>query len=150
MLPASWKPFELTAKADRLDLLKDGTLALIDYKTGAPPREKEVNAGFSPQLPLEAAIARSGGFFEGQKKDVAELLYWRLSTDGVPRPASKSKTPGELAAEAEAGLLALIERFDDEQTPYVARPHPDYAPRYSDYLHLARVREWASLGEDEG
>ncbi len=149
-LASAWKPFTLTAKADRLDILQDGGLVLIDYKTGSPPTSKEVNAGFSPQLPLEAAIARHGGFPQTEgKTTVTELLYWRLSADGAPKFSSKEKTPQELSAEAEAGLLHLIERFDDEQTPYVSRPHPDYAPRYSDYLHLARVKEWATLGEDD-
>ena len=42
---------------------------------------------------------------------------------------------------AVAGLEALIARFDDPATPYRARPRPDKAPRYSDYEHLARVKQ---------
>ncbi len=50
--------FELTARADRLDRLVDGSLAIIDYKTGTPPTIEEV-LSLSPQLPLEALIART-------------------------------------------------------------------------------------------
>lgn len=72
-------PFILRAKADRIDLLRDGSLAILDYKTGAPPSAREVAAGFAPQLPLEAVIARRGGFPGiAAGKKVSELLYWRL------------------------------------------------------------------------
>ncbi|SOD95671.1 double-strand break repair protein AddB [Caenispirillum bisanense] len=144
-------PFTLTATADRIDLLRDGTLAILDYKTGAPPSPKEVAAGYAPQLPLEAIIAMRGGFDGVPAKPVSALSYWRLKggdVGGEDRPAHKEKTPEELAAEALAGLEALVRVFDDPATPYEARPHPDYAPAYSDYLHLARVKEWAAGGGD--
>lgn len=142
-------PFTISARADRIDVLSDGTLALIDYKTGQPPSAREVAAGYAPQLPLEAAIARNGGFEDVPAAEVSRLLYWRLKggEDGGEEK-SAGDDPTQLAAEAVEGLAALVAVFDDPATPYEARPHPDYAPRYSDYLHLARVREWASTGED--
>jgi len=144
-------PFTLTAKADRIDRRKDGMLDLIDYKTGQPPTIREVAAGYAPQLPLEAAIARRGGFAGIPAADTARLLYWRLKggePGGEERPAGADATA--LADEALDGLRALIAVFDDENTAYAARPHPEHAPKYSDYLHLARVREWASGGEEDG
>lgn len=144
-------PFTLTATADRIDLLHDGSLAILDYKTGMPPSPKEVAAGYAPQLPLEAVIAERGGFEGVPARPVSALTYWRLKggdAGGEDRPAHKDKTPHDLAAEALAGLQALVRVFDDADTPYEARPHPDFAPAYSDYLHLARVKEWASGGGD--
>ncbi|MDR3440363.1 double-strand break repair protein AddB [Telmatospirillum sp.] len=141
-------PFRVTAKADRVDRLTDGSLAIVDYKTGAPPSVKEVAAGFAPQLPIEAAIADHGGFPSLPGGTVSQLLYWRLSggqPGGEERAAGKDVAA--LAQQALDGLAELIARFDDETTPYAARPHPEMAPKYSDYLHLARVKEWAS-GED--
>ncbi len=148
-LSAPAGPFLLHARADRVDRLADGTLALIDYKTGMPPRRKEVAAGYAPQLPLEAAIARSGGFAGIAAAPVSELLFWRLKggEDGGDAVAA-GDDPEKLAGEAAAGLAALVAAFDDERTPYEARPHPEMAPQYSDFLHLARVREWATAGED--
>ncbi|KIL97609.1 ATP-dependent nuclease subunit B [Paramagnetospirillum magnetotacticum MS-1] len=143
-------PFTLTAKADRIDEGQDGTLALIDYKTGTPPKAREVAAGFAPQLPLEAVIARHGGFGGVKAAPVSELLYWHLkggADGGFEREAGGDATT--LAAEALEGLHALVSVFDDPATPYAARPHPEHAPKYSDYLHLARVREWASGGDGE-
>ena len=148
-VPAPAGPFLLHARADRLDLLADGTLAVIDYKTGTPPRRKEVAAGYAPQLPLEGAIARAGGFAGVPAAEVSELLFWRLKGGAEGgEETTAGDDPARLAEEAAAGLAALIAAFDDERTPYEARPHPEMAPRYSNYLHLARVREWATSGED--
>ncbi|KZD12305.1 double-strand break repair protein AddB [Oceanibaculum pacificum] len=142
--------FTLTAKADRIDLLKDGTLALIDYKTGQPPAKREVAAGHAPQLPLEALIAAQGGFPGLAPAAVSDLSYWRLSGGD---PAGKiSPAADDIAAVTESardGLERLIAAYADPATPYLSRPDPDAAPRYSDYLHLARVKEWSSSGEEE-
>lgn len=145
--------FLLTATADRIDLLQDGTLAILDYKTGQPPSDKEVLAGFAPQLPLEALIAQSGGFEGVPGRPVSDLQFWHLkgNTDGGEARSVKTKDKplGELVTEALDGVRGLIRAFDDPETPYLARPHPERAPKWSDYLHLARVREW-SAGEGEG
>ena len=48
------------------------------------------------------------------------------------------------------GLADYIAAFDDPSMPYRSRPRPAFGPRFSDYDHLARVREWsAGPGEDE-
>jgi ATP-dependent helicase/nuclease subunit B len=144
-------PFCLTAKADRIDTLADGTFVIIDYKTGAPPSTKEVAAGFAPQLPLEAVIAEAGNFVGLGMARVSALDYWRL-TGGEPAGERKSagKEIDELVKATRDGLQNLVHRFDFEDTPYEARPHPQHAPRYSDYEHLARVKEWSAItGGDE-
>ena len=54
--------FTLSARADRIERRHDGSFAILDYKTGQPPTGKQVRMGLSPQLTLEAAILREGGF----------------------------------------------------------------------------------------
>jgi ATP-dependent helicase/nuclease subunit B len=145
--------FELTARADRIDLRRDGSLAIIDYKTGVVPDAADVALGFSPQLPLEAAIAAAGGFDGIPAAPVTELAFWRLSGGNPPgliKPVAKDQaTLDSLVAEALAGLQRLIVEFDDPATPYRAVPRPDRAPRYSDYQHLARIKEWSVAAERE-
>ncbi|MFD1624918.1 double-strand break repair protein AddB [Azospirillum griseum] len=142
-------PFTLTAKADRIDRGPDG-LVVIDYKTGTPPSTREIALGFAPQLPLEAAMAEAGGFRDLGAGPVAELAFWRLSGGDPPGEVKPVKgDPAALAAEARAGLEALIARFDDPATPYRSRPRPAMAPRYTDFAHLARVQEWSLGGEAE-
>ena len=45
-----------------------------------------------------------------------------------------------------AGLQTLLDAFACEETPYLSRPFPKFAPRFSDYDHLARVKEWSATG----
>lgn len=142
--------FRLTARADRIDSRVNGEAAVIDYKTGVLPSGKEVVAGFAPQLPLEAAILLDGGFNRISNKRLARLEYWKL---GGARDGGEIKAvnddPHELAREAIEGLENLVTKFDDSSTPYLAQPVQGKAPRYSDYEHLARVREWMdSAGDD--
>lgn len=140
--------FVLTAQADRIDELEDGTLRIIDYKTGTSPSKLEVAAGFSPQLPLEALIAEAGGFANIAGRRVSKLDYWRLK-GSIPagEVSSVSENPAKLASDAQEGVSALVRLFDNVNTPYESRPRPENAPKYSDYEHLARVKEW-STSED--
>lgn len=143
--------FTLTAKADRIDRLADGSLAIIDYKTGAVPTKKDVGLGFSPQLPLEAVIAAAGGFSGIPAGCVQTLLYLKLS--GAARKPIEEvdiDDPADKAMAAKDGLLRLIAAFADEKTPYISRPRADRAPRYSDFNHLSRIREWSVAGDEDG
>ena len=56
-----------------------------------------------------------------------------------------------MAAQARAGLEALIARYDDAGQPYRSRTAPRFVRAYAgDYDHLARVREWSAGDEDDG
>jgi ATP-dependent helicase/nuclease subunit B len=141
-------PFTLTARADRIDSFRDGTLAIIDYKTGQPPMQGDIALGYAPQLPLEAAIALAGGFEHVRGHAVAELSHWQLSggrDGGADKPVRGD--PTQLAAEARAGLAALVASFAQDDAAYAATPDPQFAPRYDDYAHLARNSEWLSERE---
>ena len=129
-------------------MLRDGGIAIIDYKTGMPPSQTDVASGFAPQLPLEAAIAQDGGFKDVPAGPPASMAFWKLSGGdpaGEIREIDTKRmktTPAELARDAVAGVNVLAKAFADEKTPYLSVPHPDHAPKYSDYVHLARLREW--------
>lgn len=151
--------FALQAKADRIDRnAADGRLSVLDYKTGRPPSAKQVQTGLSPQLALEAAIARAGGFEDLPPAEIAELVYIRLNGGGAEPAEAKriegtSRTPippaNELASEALARLAAWVARFDDPQMPYLSRPRPQFVDYAGDYDHLARTAERAEgTGED--
>ena len=143
--------FTLSATADRIDVLQNGHVRLLDYKTGAPPSQKEIEAGYAPQLPLEAAIVTDGGFPNVPKAPVSEACFWHVhgrAEGGDIRPVKGDLSA--LADQAREGLADLVARFDDPETPYPSRPVAQYAPKYSDYVHLARVAEWASEGGEGG
>ena len=141
--------FALTARADRIELLRDGGAALIDYKTGAPPGKLEVQVGFAPQLTLEAAMLSRGGFADLPGVAAVEALYFKLGgpSGGETRDLDfKDVGFAEVVERHFAGLLLLLNQFADPQTPYLSRPFPKYAKRAGSYDHLARVREWSATG----
>jgi len=149
-LPAKHGVFTLSGKADRIDRLAAGGLAILDYKTGVLPKKGEVESGYAPQLALEAMIAAAGGFRGVPAAAVAALIHWKLS-GGDPPGEARTDADGvdavrALVDTARQGLERLIARFDDPATPYRAWPQPDKGPRYSDYTHLARVQEWLPGG----
>ena len=136
-------PFMLTANADRIDVLKSNALSIIDYKTGGVPSKRQIEAGYAPQLPLEAVIAAAGGFTGVAALPVERLAHWRLSGGEPPGTVHEiGDGVAAMAAEARAKLERLVAIFDDPETPYVSTPEPDWPLPYPDYDHLARVREW--------
>jgi len=151
-LPAPGGTFTLTAKADRIEIHRDGGVGIVDYKTGKPPKQQDVLSGLAAQLPLEAAMVLRGGFPGIAAESVGALEIWRLSggkDDGITSYPKQPKqgTPDELAQRALEGLLALVAQFDDPATPYLAHPRPG-AVTFDDYAHLARVGEWQVLEEE--
>jgi ATP-dependent helicase/nuclease subunit B len=143
--------FLLVGRADRIERRADGRLAILDYKTGLPPSDREVEAGFRPQLTLEAAMAGAGGFGPELAGEAAELVYWHLTGGFVPgeeRTILRAEAARIAAAVATARekLAELVQAFDDPGRPYLSQPHPGRVPRFSDYAQLARVAEWDLSG----
>ena len=141
-------PFIAEARADRLNFNKDGTIDIIDYKTGSIRSNKQVHAGYAPQLPIEGLIAASGGFSKNGRKiptgKVNKLSYWRLGNK-----ITEITETDKVLAQTRENLQKLISAFDFETTPYLARPNPKYVPKYSEYDHLERIKEWATEEDDE-
>lgn len=149
------RPVKLTAIADRVDERDDGTFAIYDYKTGSPPSKREVEAGLAPQLPLEAAIAKAGGFAASDGKTlkgrpVSTLSYLHLS-GGTPGGAERVIAPiGDgLAEETLAAFEELLRLYEQEATPYLSRPRVQFQKYAGRYDHLARVKEWSAALDDE-
>ena len=159
-IPFDGGSFTLSCRADRIERRHDGTFAIFDYKTGRPPTDPQVRAGVSPQLTLEAAILRHGGFSGiAAGSSVSELAYVRLSGNSPPGehqdlPLKRDRSdagisPDDGADEAYRHLRTLIARFDDETQAYVSLSMPMWANRYGPYDDLARIREWTIIGEDD-
>ena len=153
-IPLGERTLKLSARADRIERHAGQRYVILDYKTGTVPTEKQVRIGMSPQLTLEAAILRAGGFPGIDKgASVAELAYVSLKgrePAGEYEPID-FKDGGDAeshAARALEKLTTLAERFEDEQQPYRPLVMSMWKNRYGTYDHLARVKEW-SVGEDE-
>jgi ATP-dependent helicase/nuclease subunit B len=150
----------LTARADRIELNTNGTVTLVDYKTGRPPGMNEIFVGFAPQLTLEAAMCAAGAFGAACKSERVEALYLKLggAAGGEAKLVRFDKGKAnfmqrdfmDVAAAHYRGLIDLLNQFRDPATVYPPRPFPKFAKRYNAYDHLARVKEWSRGGEAEG
>jgi ATP-dependent helicase/nuclease subunit B len=141
-IPAPGGLFTITAIADRIDCLTTGEIVLIDYKTGALPAKRDIEDAIAVQLPLEGAIAHTGGFGAVGRR-VAALEHWRL---GSGDPAGKrdlvgNGDPASLIEHVLAEITRFIASFDDPAMPYRPVPVARWEPRYSDYKHLERLGE---------
>ncbi|MGD9508161.1 MAG: double-strand break repair protein AddB, partial [Geminicoccaceae bacterium] len=144
-LGAPGSTFRLKARADRVEIGRDGRLTIIDYKTGPLPSRSDVQLGLAPQLAIEAMIAERGGFATIQGSEAGLLLYLQLKGSEA-MPGTELDPAGDdlrrLIDEAAAGVERLIAHFDDPATAYLPVPLPEIAPSRSDYDHLARAQEW--------
>ena len=147
-------------RADRIDRLPDGTLRIIDYKTGRVPSKAEVEAGFALQLGLLGLIAQDGGFApEGVPASAATAFeYWSFGKedDGFGKRSSPMKmterqkglTADKFLPHHAAKLAEAIDRFIKGREPFTARENPDYNG-YTDYDQLMRLEEWIVRVTDE-
>jgi ATP-dependent helicase/nuclease subunit B len=113
--------------------------------------------GLSPQLTLEAAILREGGFENIHAgSSVGELVYVRLSGNNPPgeqrslelkiRTNDTPQRPDEAADYALEQLEALIRKFENEETAYTSLNLSMWSNRYGAYDDLARIKEWSAAG----
>jgi ATP-dependent helicase/nuclease subunit B len=151
------RAFVLSARADRIERRRDGSYVILDYKTGQPPTGKQVRMGLSPQLTLEAAILREGGFENiPAASSVGEFSYVRLSGNNPPgeqkrlelkiKPNDTPQAPDAAADHARQQLEILIRKFEDEAQGYTSLNLSMWSNRYGSYDDLARIKEWSAAG----
>ncbi|HEY8593364.1 MAG TPA: PD-(D/E)XK nuclease family protein [Sphingomicrobium sp.] len=131
-------------RADRIDRLPDGGLAIVDYKTGKPPAKKAIEAGFALQLGLLGLIGRAGGF-DGVRGEPEVFEYWSLVRErdrfGKCMRADKDME-GELFLDhAFSHFSEAVRDYLNGTKPFTAKLNPAYAP-YGDYDQLMRLEEW--------
>lgn len=134
-------------RADRIDRLASGGIAIVDYKTGAPPRQKAVDAGFALQLGLLGLIACAGGF-DGVDGAPEAFEYWSLSRyrgrfGRLMRPDEKNGA--DFLSHSYAAFADAAGKWLTGTEPFTAKLNPAYAP-YGDYDQLMRLEEWYGRG----
>ncbi len=144
---------DIFGKADRIDVLPGGQLAVVDYKTGAPPSGKQVEKGFALQLGTLGLMAERGAF-DGAQGEAVRFEYWSL---GASKDSETGfgyiKTPilegnkrtgiplEEFLSMAEDYLHEALDRWIFGDDPFTARLNPD-AVGYSTFDQLMRLDEW--------
>jgi ATP-dependent helicase/nuclease subunit B len=145
--------FGVTLKgvADRIDRRPDGSLVIVDYKTGNAPSPKQVASGYAQQLGLIGLMAERGAF-DGVAGTAGAFEYWSLARntqDGFGKIVSPVDPAGkggriftdQFVARAASNLQGAVERWLTGAEPFTAKLHPEHAP-YADYDQLMRLEEW--------
>ena len=148
----------LTGKADRIDLLPDGKLGIVDYKTGKPPSARQVKAGYALQLGLLGLIAEHDGFPGPHTAPVAgSFEYWSLAKKGdafgyrespVDPMGKRDKIiTADFTSQVYAQFEDIAATYLLGSAPFDAQVNPEVA-NYGDYDQLMRLEEW--YGRDDG
>lgn len=144
------KGVKVRGRVDRIDRRADGSLVVIDYKTGAPPSPKQINAGFALQLGLIGYMAEQDAI-KGVSGAVTGFEYWSLAKKKdalgyimVPtsnKPNDKKQKPEDFIEFALEHAEDAIAKWILGNAPFTAKLHPEFSP-YGDYDQLMRLQEW--------
>ena len=149
----------LSARADRIEERHDGTLAILDFKTGSPPSAPQIKAGLAPQLLLEAAMGSAaqfvaingaGGVVSLGPAAIGSACHVALKADAEVLKTSEVAMAAELerlSAECLDGFTSMVDGFRSGERAFVSRFAPQFMRFAGDYDHLARVKEWSSSGD---
>lgn len=119
----------LRSKADRIDLLQDGTLRIVDYKTGRAPEKKR-----ALQLPIYGVCAQ-------QALDGRHGRSWTVSRAGYiafkeKTPFSELQNPVKALAEGQATLLTVVDAIERGEFP--VRPDEPFLCNWCAYAGVCR------------
>lgn len=158
----TFRGVKVHGRADRIDRMPDGSLGVVDYKTGTPPSRKRVADGYALQLGVIGLIAAAGGF-PGVAGDPEWFEYWSLAKQ--PRSEDKAafgfalapfrtdKAKGlereEFLDKSAADLGKAIDLYIRGAAPFEASLQPDLYG-YNDYDQLMRLDEWQARGRSDG
>ena len=155
---------KITGRADRIDRLADGSLAIIDYKTGGAPKPPQATAGFAMQLGLVGLMAERG-VIKDVAGDAGQFEYWSLAKNPknrsefghISQPTSKKATDDHIEASDFVSFIkgqaeAALSKWILGNEPFAAKLRPEFA-NYEDYNQLMRLQEWdgrQALTDGEG
>lgn len=147
----------LSGKADRIDRLSDGSLAIVDYKTGAAPSGSAAAGGLDNQLGLLGLLAEMGKVDGVAAGPINALEYWSLKADRAKAvDGSIAATHGSRRKlkTAEEAVARAYDAFAELTASYLlgdgAFAPGDNAKRFTDYDQLMRRDEWFGRGRDLG
>ncbi len=145
---------KLEGTIDRIDALADGSLAIVDWKTGKPPSKRAVAEGYSMQLGLLGLIAERDGF-AGVTGTPSIFEYWSLAAKDSKlgyrttpvglNSKGEGIDPADFTMRAARVLTGAVEEYLKGDAAFTAKLHPEYAP-YGDYDQLMRLDEWYGRG----
>jgi RecB family exonuclease len=127
--PGGPRRLTLRSKADRIDLLEDGTLRVVDYKTGRAPEKKR-----SLQLPIYGVCAEQAlAGRHGRGWTVSRAGYIAFKDKAA---FTELQNPSKALAEGQATLLAVVDAIERGEFP--VRPDEPFLCNWCAYPGVCR------------
>lgn len=138
--------YKVIARADRVDVLSDNNIRVIDYKTKKSlPKSSDLENGNSPQLVIEALILNKGSFVSGEdiiNGNCSSVKYYALNGQiNSDSECFEYKMTSELLNNTYEGLVKLFSDYSNPDIGYIAKFEDDIFS-ISDYVYLKRMKEW--------
>ena len=167
--------FVLRGTADRIQISDQGA-HIIDFKTGSPPSNPQITQGLSPQLTLEMAMLKRGGFetlarFASSYTSGNDLKLSYIKLGGSEHfkqthvkpsfPKNTAQKVQEDIQDTQAediptlndviedhwnNLGKLLMRHRSGDIPFLSHKMPIKTKWVGDYDHLSRFKEWSATG----
>ncbi len=155
-IDAGTRTFTLRARADRIEQLRDGRYAILDFKTGIVPTAKQVVGGpvaatdAGSRDPARGWLRSDSGGRVGGRTCLCPTLRRRSGRRGeaarsegatatICRPMSPPTTRG-------ASSRSWCARSRTRRAPIEPLVLSMWKTRYGAYDDLARVKEWSATG----
>ena len=93
----SQRQIKIGGKIDRVDILPDGKIEIIDYKTGKMSTKKEIDANLQLSMYALAASEIQGSPFGKKAEDIILTMYYFDTKTSLSTTRSKEQLDGEKA-----------------------------------------------------
>ncbi|KJV65876.1 MULTISPECIES: PD-(D/E)XK nuclease family protein [Ehrlichia] len=126
---------KVVSRCDRVECLKDGSVVVIDYKTGVIPSQSDINYGVALQMIIQALTVK-----QSLKKDISGLMYWKINSEDMKVIPVDNYI--ELMKKLEIALKQLILDYVTIMKPFTASYD---ISKYTNYDLITRIKEWGYL-----
>jgi ATP-dependent helicase/nuclease subunit B len=122
----------LTARADRIDVIENNLVNIVDYKTGVATEKKEILEGKELQMPYTAFILRKNGV------NINNIEIWDIKSNKYRKIELDENNVKEVLNAVEVFIQKIINYFSKDDSRFFATT----LNRFNDYRHLSRADEW--------
>jgi ATP-dependent helicase/nuclease subunit B len=130
---------KITAIADRIEVSKNNEIYILDYKTGTVPTIKSVYQGLSPQLIVEAIIAKYGYFTNLESNNITKIIYVKISISEPYFTCTEIEINEEILSSTLENLKKLLNYYYDSDHIRINKSELKIPSEYNDYLHMMRI-----------
>jgi ATP-dependent helicase/nuclease subunit B len=133
------KQFSLYAILDRLEVLINNDVVILDYKTGSVPTKSDVETGASPQMVLESLIVKQHGFKNITSYNKIDLIFIKVGLSYPYFVENSIKDIDKLQSLYEHGLEKIIKFYFTDNKIKIFKLGEFELLKYNDYKLLERV-----------